>query len=99
MIMKLYAVLFTLTVLLCASNVRADQTEAREVARINNCIPKKIDVYQQSLGGTGKTVYLVTCTLPKPVGDEKDAKLPDSLLISCDQSLCEMIRPMTQEKK
>ena len=76
----------------------ADQSEAREVARINNCTPKKIDVYKNELGSAGKTIYQVTCTLPKTT--DKDSKGgPDALLISCDQSLCEMMRPLELDKK
>jgi hypothetical protein len=79
---------------------QADQPEAREVARINNCPPKKIEVYQQSLGGEGKTIYRVECVMPKTVGDSANAApQATALLISCDQSLCELLRPVTEEKK
>jgi hypothetical protein len=78
--------------------VYADQPEAREVARINNCTPKKIDVYQNALGSEGKVIYQVTCVIPKTT-DTANASGPDALLISCDQSLCEMLRPITLEKK
>jgi len=76
----------------------ADQPEAREVARINNCTPKKIDVYQNKLGNGGKTIYEVTCNLPKTT-DKDNQGGPDALLISCDDSLCEMLRPVSLEKK
>ncbi len=76
----------------------ADQPEAREVARINNCAPKKVDIYQNALGPNGKTIYQITCTLPKTT--DKDAPAgPDALLVGCDQSLCELIRPITLDKK
>ncbi len=79
---------------------RADQPEAREVARINNCTPKKVDVYQQSLGSEGKTIYRVECTLPKTVGDSTGAPPQASaLLISCDQTICALLRPVMEEKK
>ena len=76
----------------------ANQPEAREVARINNCAPKKIDIYQNALGSNGKTIYQVTCTLPKTT-DKESAAGPDALLISCDQSLCEVLRPIILDKK
>jgi hypothetical protein len=87
-----------LVVLPAPTPVYADQPEAREVARINNCPPKKIDVYQSTPGSDGHTIYQVTCTLPKTT-DTSAAAGPDALLISCDQSLCELLRPITLEKK
>jgi hypothetical protein len=77
---------------------QAGQPEAREVARTNNCTPKKIDVFQNAVGGSGKTVYQVTCNLPK-ITDKDSPAGPDALLIGCDQSLCEVLRPITLEKK
>jgi hypothetical protein len=85
--------------LFAALPVYAGQPEAREVARINNCTPKKIEVYQNQLGGEGKTIYLVTCTLPKITDKDAPKDAPDSLLISCDESLCELLRPIVPEKK
>jgi hypothetical protein len=76
----------------------AGQSEVREVARLNNCTPKKIEIAQNFLGGEGKTVYQVTCTLPKTTETES-AEGPDAILIGCDQSLCTLIRPVSAEKK
>lgn len=81
-----------------ATQARADQAEAREVARLNNCPPKKIEVYQQSLGAESTTVYRVDCNLPKATG-ETAGNRPDTLLISCDGSLCALLRPLAAEKK
>ena len=83
---------------LLTSPAMAGTSEAREVARLNNCTPKKVEVFQNSLGGSGKTVYQVSCTLPKSVGSE-EAKGPDALLIGCAQSLCELIRPISIQQK
>ena len=94
--MKFAAILIFLFIL--APPAHADQAEARDVARLNNCTPKKIEVYQNAPGAAGKTQYLVTCTLPKTTA--KDAPpANDSLLIGCDQALCDVIRPLTAEKK
>jgi cytochrome c5 len=84
--------------LLAATAAHADQPEAREVARINNCTPKKIEIFQNALGSNGKTIYQVTCNLPKTT-DKESKGGPDALLISCDQSLCTLIRPITLDKK
>ncbi len=65
--------------------------DAREVARINNCAPKKIEVFQQTLGIEGKTIYRVECNLPK-AKDEDTVKLADALLIQCTGSLCGLLR-------
>ena len=88
---------------LFAFAAHAGQPEAREAARNANCPPKKIEVYQQSLGGEGHVVYRVQCTLPKTVGtaDSGDAAagVPDALLIGCDQNLCRVLRAVADEKK
>ncbi|MDR3450235.1 MAG: hypothetical protein P4M15_10920 [Alphaproteobacteria bacterium] len=84
--------------LLAAAPAFAGQPEAREVARINNCPPKKIDVYQNSPGPMGVTIYQVTCNLPKTT-DKNAPAGPDALLISCDAALCEMLRPITLSKQ
>lgn len=75
-----------------------DQIQAREVARNNNCTPTKIDIYQQSLGAEGRTIYKVDCTVPK-VADPNAPKTDNSLLISCQDNLCEVLRPMAGESK
>ena len=77
----------------------AGQPEAREVARMNNCTPKKIEVYQNQLGYEGKVIYLVSCTIPKTTDKDAPKDAPDSLLVSCDQSLCTLVRPVAPDKK
>ena len=86
--------------LLCALSApaHAGAAEAREAARLNNCIPKKVEVYQNALGSEGRTIYQVSCTLPKTAEGE-GAKGPDAVLIGCAQSLCTLIRPVSSEKK
>ncbi|MDP9127939.1 MAG: hypothetical protein M3N08_06750 [Pseudomonadota bacterium] len=81
----------------CAFPAKADQAEVREVARLNNCPPKKIEVFQQSLGPEGQTIYKVQCNMPK-LADEKN-KGADALMIGCQDSLCELLRPYQDEKK
>ena len=73
--------------------------EAKDAARLNNCVPKKVEVYQNQLGGEGKVVYLVSCTLPKTTDKDAPKDAPDSLLISCDQSMCTLLRSLAPEKK
>lgn len=77
----------------------ADLPQAREIARINNCPPKKVEVYQQTMGSSGETLYRVTCTLPKTVGDIPGTLPPDSVLIRCENTLCTFNRALLQEKK
>jgi len=92
------AILFILITLGLASLAHAaTQADAREIARINNCPPKKIDVYQQSLGPNGETIFRVDCLMPKSQGDT--GPTADALLIKCDQTLCTLLRPLTSEKK
>jgi len=76
----------------------ASPAEAREVARINNCAPKKIEVYLQKIGGGSQTIYRVDCIPPKMVG-ENLPKLASTMLVQCNGSLCEMLRPMEGEVK
>lgn len=93
--------MFTRLVILClltALPAYAGQPEARDIARQNNCIPKKIEVYQNSMGSVGKTIYQVTCNLPKTT-DKNAAAGPDALLIACDGSLCELLRPVASAKQ
>ncbi len=75
----------------------AGLSDAREVARINNCQPKKIEVIQNFLGNRGKTVYRVMCNLPKTTSESPTG--PDAILVGCDQSLCEFMRPVSTENK
>jgi len=75
-----------------------DQIQAREVARNNNCTPKKISVFQQSLGSEGTTIYRIDCTMPK-TDDANAAKGADALLVTCKKNLCELLRPLTGEAK
>lgn len=84
--------------LLFAHPAHAGQAEAREVARLNNCPPKKVEVFQSLLGSQGKIIYQVSCNLPKTTGAEGGSG-PDAVLIGCAQSLCELIRPVSAEKK
>ena len=97
--MRSFGIAIFLVVFFCASvhSARADQAEVREIARNNNCPPKKIEVYQQSLGTEGQTIYRVQCTMPKVV-DEAN-KGPDELLIGCRDTLCALLRPYEEPKK
>lgn len=95
MITRLVA--FCLLLALAALPAQAGTAEARDVARANNCAPKKIEVFQNSLGTVGKTVYQVSCNLPKSSNANKDA--PDALLISCQDSICTLLRPVSSAKK
>jgi len=92
------AIFFALTLLGAAAPAWADinQVEAGEVARNNNCPPKKIQVFQQSVGSEGGTIYRVDCNLPK-MADANAPKGADALLINCKKNLCALLRPMTAE--
>ena len=81
-----------------ATEASAATAEAREVARINNCPPKKVEVFQQTLGSEGKTIYRVECNLPK-AKDENAVASADTLLVQCNGSLCALIRPIGQDNK
>jgi cytochrome c5 len=101
-VMKLMAaILFVCTLIGAANPAHADinSIEAKEVARTNNCAAKKVDVYQQSLGTEGTTVYKVECTMPKTADADTAPKGADSLLVSCKASMCELLRPVISESK
>ena len=91
------AIFFVLMLGLCGA-AQAGQAEVRDVAIANNCPPKKIEIYQNLLGSQGKVIYQVTCNMPKMAGSDT-ASGPDAVLIGCDQSLCELIRPVSADKK
>lgn len=75
-----------------------NQIEAREIARNNNCAPSNIEVFKKTLGTQGSTVYKVDCTMPD-VKDSGGTKPDSALLITCDQSLCELLGPVAGESK
>ncbi|MDD3371541.1 MAG: hypothetical protein PHE27_06930 [Alphaproteobacteria bacterium] len=85
-----------LCLILAALPAQAGQVEARDVARLNNCPPKKIDVVRSFPGSSGRTIYRVSCTLPKAT--DQVAGAADAILIDCEQSLCSLIRPVSSEK-
>ena len=94
------AILLLWSLLMPPLPAMAGQAEVRDVALANNCTPKKIEVYQQSLGSDGDTIYQVQCNLPKTVGAaDGNTKTTDALLISCKMNLCELLRPVALEKK
>jgi hypothetical protein len=94
------AILFASFILVSAGRAEAGQAEVRDVALANNCPPKKIEIYQQPLNENGNTIYQVQCVLPKTVGaSDNTAKPADGILISCKQNMCDMLRPVTLEKK
>ena len=94
-----YFLLFSLLIAsLGVTEIHAATSDAREVARINNCPPKKIDVYQQTLGNEGQTIYRVECNLPKSK-DENAVQTADAMLIQCKGSMCALLRPVSTENK
>lgn len=92
----IHACLFLMV--LFPGSARAASADAREIARLNNCPPKKVEVYQQQVGPNAPTIYQVSCNAPKAV-DEKGAKMATALLIKCDGSLCDMLRPLYDDVK
>ena len=97
--MKIAVFSFLCCLLLSVSPAHAaSSSDAREVARLNNCTPKKIEVAQQTLGTQGATFYRVSCNLPK-TKDESAASMPDAILVKCDGSLCEFVRSVKAENK
>ncbi len=97
--MRFVAAIFLSALTLNAAHpaMAADQWQAREVARLNNCPPTKVEVYQQSLGAQGQTLYRVDCNVAK--GSDTNAKAANALLISCDESLCELLRSLPPDTK
>ncbi len=87
-----------LCVVFACGHAQAATADAREVARLNNCPPKKIEVYQQSLGAAGKTIYRVTCNLPK-AADQEAAPMADAILVQCAGSLCSMMNSVKSQNK
>jgi hypothetical protein len=89
------AAFFLLT--LGALSASAGSFEAREAARNSNCTPKKIEIVRQSIGSEGRTIYRVSCTLPKT--DDSKAATADALLVQCDGMLCNVLRPVSADDK
>lgn len=96
--MRIVTAIFLFALLAVASNANAaDQAQAKEVARLNNCPPKKIEVFQQTLGIDGKTIYHVDCNMPK--SKSEGAPTSNALLISCNESICELLRSLPPDSK
>ncbi|MER2520445.1 MAG: hypothetical protein ABTQ34_07140 [Bdellovibrionales bacterium] len=77
----------------------AGTAEARETARLNNCPPKKIEVYRQTMGEVGETVYRIECNLPKMTDATLKGPQASALLVSCVNALCHAMRPLKAETK
>lgn len=92
------AILLLCAISLASGEVKAGQAEVRDVALANNCTPKKTEVYQNSLGSDGSTIYQVQCNMPKLANVKSDSAQADTLLIKCQFNLCEMLRSVTPEK-
>lgn len=86
------------SVFLCAQTAEAGTAEVRETARLNNCAPKKIQVYQQQLGNNPLTMYRVDCIEPKTVG-ENLPKTPSAILIACEANICRLLRPLQEQQQ
>lgn len=91
--MRCLIVLLIGSMLLYAPQAVAAGAEAREIARQNNCTPKKVEIFQQKVGATMQTIYRVECILPKAV-DDKAPKMATAVLIQCDGTMCELLRPL-----
>ncbi|MDD3182353.1 MAG: hypothetical protein PHD48_06080 [Alphaproteobacteria bacterium] len=96
--MRSLVILFSFCILLHAQDTWAGPAEVRETARLNNCTPKKIQVYQQKLGKNALTIYRVDCIEPKAVG-ENLPKTPDSILVECESSMCRMLRALEEKQQ
>lgn len=95
--MRFIAALFVFIFCVAPAAQAADQSQAREVARMNNCPPKKIEVYQQTLGTTGNTVYRIECNMPK--AKDESAKASNAMLVRCDENICQMLRALPPDSK
>ncbi len=76
----------------------AGAADAREVARLNNCPPKKIEVISQIVGPDSQTVYRVECNMPK-TADGDSPQSVEALLVQCSGTLCDMLRPVAKGEK
>jgi len=91
--MDRFALFLVCCLTLGADFARAAPTDAREIARLNNCSPKKIEVYQQTVGPSAATVYRVECAAPKIVNAATGTPAP-FLLVQCDGTLCTTLRSL-----
>lgn len=90
--------LVAIAILLQPLDAHAGPADAREVARLNNCTPKKIEVYSQTLGSDSQTVYRIECNMPK-TKEEASAPATDALLVQCNGALCDLLRPLANDAK
>jgi len=96
-VMKIMAAIFAF-LLLAVPALADEQMQAREIARLNNCDPKKISIYQQRPGADGNTIYQVDCTPAKTL-DTTATSSATALLIGCDGDLCTLRQPVAEAGK
>ncbi|MGE0109517.1 MAG: hypothetical protein AB7S81_07135 [Bdellovibrionales bacterium] len=89
--MRFLAALIVVVCVSFAVDVKASQPEARAVALLYGCSPKKIEVIKTNLGPPSQTVYRAECNMPKMTGTTS-ANLANTLLIGCTGTLCDLIR-------
>lgn len=96
--MRRFVFLFFFSILLHALPSCAAEADAREVARMNNCSPKKIGVYSQTLGPDSQTIYRIDCNMPKTEGG-LSSREATGLLVQCNGTLCQILRPISGDGK
>ncbi len=85
-----FAIFLGLLALLLAGTSFAGQAEVRDIAKQNNCIPKKIEILRQSIGLQSDVTYKVECNIPKAT-DQREGS-PTSITVQCQMSLCQIVR-------
>jgi len=94
--LRFAAIILMIALMAIATQARAaSNAEVRDVAISYNCPPKKIEVYNQSVGTNSQTVYRVECALPK--AKDESSKTASAILITCDLSLCAYTRAVMAE--
>ncbi|MCL2469835.1 MAG: hypothetical protein FWF24_06370 [Alphaproteobacteria bacterium] len=75
---------------------QASPAEVREVARLNNCPPQSIEIFQQTVGARAQTIYRVSCDIPASLS--KDAPPPvNAILVRCLGTLCDVMRTLYKQ--
>lgn len=88
---------FLLIFLVSAQACATGQAEVRDVAVANNCPPKKIEVFRQSIGEDAETIWRVECNLPKT--KDGNAQKISAILVHCRYALCAFLHPVIEEGK
>ena len=97
-VMRFFAFTLLSFLLLYACPAFSGPFEAREVARMGNCTPKKIEVVSNNLNQSSQTIYRIECNMPKVRADGVPNQ-SEAVLVRCTGAICDLLRAVPKNEK